>query len=239
MPFNRSSISSTISLPPPFKMPPHLVFGAGSFGDAKDGFVYTFGTPEKVTEVLDVLQRLDITELDSAAGYPVNGIPGQTEELLGESKAIERGFSICSKVQVVDLNGGHMSDELITASIDRTLASLGTSKLDLYYSHFPDPLTPLEEQAKSLNKQYLAGKFERVCFPWTPTTLRNTNTENRQLGICNYTAKETEQFFAICQEKGYIKPSVYQGQYNPLQRQSEDDLFPVLRAHNCAFYAYR
>lgn len=219
-------------------MPPHLVFGAGSFGGAKDIFTYGFDTPEKVTEVLDVLQRLEIAEIDSAAGYPPNGTPGQAEELLGQSKVIERGFNISSKVLVTGVEGGHMSDELVTASLDRTLTSLSTSKLDLYYSHFPDPLTSLEEQAKSFHKQHLAGKFERVCAP-QQMFIKVILTGCYQLGICNYTVEDTEKFFAICQEKGYIKPSVYQGQYNVLQRQIEDDLFPLLRANNCAFYAFR
>lgn len=47
-----------------------------------------------------------------------------------------------------------------------------------------------------------------------------------------------EEFFAICDEKGYVKPSVYQGQYNALQRHPENDLMPLLRKHNCAFFAY-
>ena len=48
-----------------------------------------------------------------------------------------------------------------------------------------------------------------------------------------------EKYFAICEEHGYVKPTVYQGQYNALYRGAEDDLLPILRKNNCAFYAYR
>ncbi len=37
---------------------------------------------------------------------------------------------------------------------------------------------------------------------------------------------------------GFVVPSVYQGNYNPVARRTEDEIFPVLRKHNIAFYAY-
>lgn len=48
-----------------------------------------------------------------------------------------------------------------------------------------------------------------------------------------------EEFLAICEEKAYVKPSVYQGQYNLLCRNIEKSLFPTLRKHNIVFNAYR
>ena len=47
------------------------------------------------------------------------------------------------------------------------------------------------------------------------------------------------KFFDICDEKGYVKPSVYQNNYSAIWRKSEEDMIPLLRRHNCAFYAYR
>ena len=43
----------------------------------------------------------------------------------------------------------------------------------------------------------------------------------------------------MCEEKGYIKPSVYQGCYNLIDRQPEQTLFPLLRKHGMVFNAYR
>lgn len=40
-------------------------------------------------------------------------------------------------------------------------------------------------------------------------------------------------------EKGFVKPSVYQGLYNLLSRQSEQSLLPLLRKHEIVFNAYR
>lgn len=47
------------------------------------------------------------------------------------------------------------------------------------------------------------------------------------------------EFIEICDRNGYIKPSVYQGQYNLVCRGSEDTLFPTLRKHGIVFNAFR
>jgi aflatoxin B1 aldehyde reductase len=47
-----------------------------------------------------------------------------------------------------------------------------------------------------------------------------------------------EEWLAIAEEKDYIKPSVFQGQYNLLCRIYESTLFPLLQKHGIAFVAY-
>lgn len=37
---------------------------------------------------------------------------------------------------------------------------------------------------------------------------------------------------------GYVKPGVYQGQYNLLARKPEELLMPLLRSNGISFYAY-
>lgn len=71
-----------------------------------------------------------------------------------------------------------------------------------------------------MNQAYQAGRFKRF-------------------GLSNYTAQEVEEIVSICEKKGWVKPSVYQGQYNLIARVAEHELFPVLRKHNISFYAYR
>ncbi|KAH8900283.1 Aldo/keto reductase [Thozetella sp. PMI_491] len=198
-------------------MPPHIVFGAGGIGTTAKGFIYNFDTAEKVNELLTVLQELGINELDSAASYPPTN-PWNTETLLGESKAIEKGFIIDSKV-LGRRAGGKLTDEGIGISVDKTLHLTGAKKIRTLYVHAPDPQTPLEVTAAGFDSQYKKGKFER-------------------LGLCNYSAKELERYFEICEEKGYVKPTVIQDQYNAAYRGPEADIIPLLRKHNCAFYAF-
>jgi len=42
----------------------------------------------------------------------------------------------------------------------------------------------------------------------------------------------------IAKEKGFVAPTIYQCNYSPVSRITEDLLFPVLRRHGIAFYAY-
>ncbi len=48
-----------------------------------------------------------------------------------------------------------------------------------------------------------------------------------------------EEFIQICKDNNYVKPHVYQGQYNVVCRRIETTLFPILRANGMAFAAYR
>lgn len=42
----------------------------------------------------------------------------------------------------------------------------------------------------------------------------------------------------ICKRNSYILPTVYQGNYNAVTRNNEDELFPALRKLGISFYAY-
>lgn len=42
----------------------------------------------------------------------------------------------------------------------------------------------------------------------------------------------------ICEAKGYIKPTAYQGIYNAVHRNVEPELFPCLRKYGLSFYEY-
>lgn len=47
-----------------------------------------------------------------------------------------------------------------------------------------------------------------------------------------------EEWLHIADEKGLVKPTVYQGQYNLLCRTYETTLLPLLRKHNISFVAF-
>ena len=49
---------------------------------------------------------------------------------------------------------------------------------------------------------------------------------------------EVERIVDICRSKGYIQPTVYQGNYSPVARLQETKLFPTLRRLDFSFYAY-
>jgi aflatoxin B1 aldehyde reductase len=59
-----------------------------------------------------------------------------------------------------------------------------------------------------------------------------------QFGLSNFTAPDVQNIYSICKAKAYPLPTVYQGNYNPVARHVEADLFPLLRRLDIAFYAY-
>jgi aflatoxin B1 aldehyde reductase len=89
----------------------------------------------------------------------------------------------------------------------------------VYYIHSPDPSLDLEDMLKGINDAYRAGYFKRF-------------------GLSNFTANDVERVYALCKEKGYPLPTVYQGNYSPVARRTETELLPTLRKLNIAFYAY-
>ncbi|QIW98195.1 hypothetical protein AMS68_003713 [Peltaster fructicola] len=60
----------------------------------------------------------------------------------------------------------------------------------------------------------------------------------KRFGLSNFKVEDVQKAYDICKAKGYPLPSVYQGNYNPVARLQEDDLFPLLRKLNMSFYVY-
>ncbi|KAI0099188.1 Aldo/keto reductase [Nemania sp. FL0031] len=192
---------------------PQLIFGGASIGAA-------FTTREQVVELLRTLQSLGVTRIDTAARYPPTNF-GASERLLGEARVADLGFSIDSKIFVGSVAEGslapHAIETSMTQSYDRM--QLHGHRLNVLHCHRPDPETPLAEQAKALDAQYRAGLFEK-------------------LGVSNFGPELLDEFIQICDENGYVKPQVYQGQYNLVCRNIEKTLFPALRKHGMVFSAY-
>jgi len=156
-------------------------------------------------------------DIDTARAYPV-GRGGTCEKLLGEDELrLSKWANVSTKVSSF-MPGSHRTKN-IAMSIDRSLDALNTDTVDIMYLHAPDRATPFKETCEAMNKAYLEGKFERF-------------------GLSNYSVEAVEEIVQICEENGWVKPSVYQGQYNPICRGGEIKLFEVLRQHNIAFYAY-
>ena len=169
-------------------------------------------TPEQVHDVLTVVKRHKIKELDTARVY--NG--GKSEELLGECSA-GKDFAISTKVPA--FSPGSLSAKNIEEKCNTSLKALKQEKIDIYYFHGPDRQTTYEESCHAVDKLYREGKFERF-------------------GVSNLHVDEVEKIHEICKREGYVLPSVYQGGYNPAGRSVEKQLLPTLRELGMVFYAF-
>jgi aflatoxin B1 aldehyde reductase len=175
-----------------------------------------FGTPDNVRHFLDYFYNRGYRDLDTARAYSPHA-PGTAEPLLGAAEAGER-FNIDTKI--LSVGDRPHTREKIEQNINDSLAALKVPQVDVEYLHAPDRTTPFEETCEAIDKAYREGKF-------------------RRFGLSNYTAQEVERIVQICEQRGFIKPSVYQGQYNAVVRGGEKELFPTLRKHQIAFFAWR
>ncbi|KAE8150621.1 putative aldo/keto reductase [Aspergillus avenaceus] len=193
---------------------PQLIYGGAGIGQE-------WTTRESISELLQTLESLGISRIDTAPRYPSTK-PGESERLLGENGAAERGFTIDTKILVSSPGASgtlepQAVDESLNTSYDRLRFPVG-EKINVLYCHMPDPTTPLEEQAAGLDAQYRRGRFER-------------------LGVSNFSPDLLAQLLDICERNGYVKPTVVQNMYNLVDRESEQ-IIPLLRKHGIAFNAY-
>lgn len=93
------------------------------------------------------------------------------------------------------------------------------AQLDVLFIHAPDPRVPLEETLSGIDALHREGAF-------------------RRFGLSNYGAGEVEEVVRLCGDRGFVRPSVFEGSYNAFARQAEAGLLPVLRRHGISLYAY-
>ncbi|KAF3765558.1 Aldo/keto reductase [Cryphonectria parasitica EP155] len=196
-----------------------IVFGAMTLGKegSEQGRVHSL---EDCTKILDVFQAHGHNEIDTARLYS----GGSSEEYLGQLKWQERGLIMDTKLAPVgrlrpELGRYTHAKEDVGPGLQDSLDALQTDKVDLWYLHAPDHLTPYAETLEAVNELYKAGYFQRF-------------------GISNFSAWEVAQVCELCDRNGWKKPDVYQGVYNALHRIVEPELFPCLRHYGIAFYEF-
>lgn len=118
-------------------------------------------TPSEAESTLLLNRALDlgVTFLDTAAIYGEGG----NERLVGKAVMHRRGeFTLASKCVLGVRDGKRVLDgspAAITASVDASLAQLGTDHIDLLYLHRLDQQVPIEESVGALVRAKEAGKI--------------------------------------------------------------------------------
>jgi aflatoxin B1 aldehyde reductase len=166
-----------------------VVLGTASVG-SKLSPLAKITTVEEASKFVTLFRSRGYADIDTARAYPV-GRGGTCEKLLGEEELrLGKWANVSTKVSSF-MPGSHRAKN-IAMSIDRSLEALNTDAVDVMYLHAPDRATPFKETCEAMNKAYLEGKFERF-------------------GLSNYSVEEVEQVVKVCEENGFVKPSVYQG----------------------------
>ncbi|KAI1610416.1 NADP-dependent oxidoreductase domain-containing protein [Exophiala viscosa] len=199
------------------KQQPNIILGCASFGSPEDPTTKTH-TSAQAEVLFNVLTSYGHSTIDTSRRYPPTR-PGTSEEVIGATlSSTETASNIVIDTKVLSAPGCH-KPENIAKSIADSLNALGVSSVHTIYLHFPDRTQPLTNPVSALSHAVSTGQA-------------------KQWGISNYTLADVQEILSLCKQHDWIPPAVFQGEYNPLNREAESELIPYLHEHGVAFYAY-
>jgi L-glyceraldehyde 3-phosphate reductase len=181
------------------------------------GLWHNFGGVDTLENSRAMLRRafdLGITHFDLANNYgPPYGSAEQTfGKLLKDDFAPYRDELIISTKAGYDMWAGPYgnwgSRKYLLASLDQSLRRMGLEYVDIFYSHRPDPDTPIEETMGALDHAVRSGKALYA-------------------GISNYSPEQTTAAVAILRRLG-TPCLIHQFKYSMFQRTPEKGLLNVL-----------
>ncbi|MBW3092565.1 aldo/keto reductase [Bifidobacterium sp. 82T10] len=194
-----------------------LVLGGNTFGWTSDE-----ATSRKVLDEYVEAGGNFIDTADVYSAWAPGNAGGESEIILGRWLAVRSNRDqvvVATKVSEHPQYKGLSHDNVIAAA-NESLLRLGVDAIDLYYAHFDDKNTPLEETAAAFDELVKAGKI-------------------RAIGLSNYTADRIEEWFRIAREHGYALPVALEPHYNLVARGNyERTLAPVAARENLAVFPY-
>jgi L-glyceraldehyde 3-phosphate reductase len=191
------------------------------------GLWHNFGGVDTYENGRAMLRRafdLGITHFDLANNY--GPPPGSAEEMFG--RMLKTDFAPYRDEMIISSKAGYTmwpgpygdwgSRKYLIASLDQTLKRMGLDYVDIFYSHRPDPNTPLEETMGALDSVVRQGKALYV-------------------GISNYSAEQTLEAVKILKELG-TPLVIHQPNYSMFNRWIEDGLQDVLQENGVGSIAF-
>lgn len=187
-----------------------LCLGAMTFGND-----WGIGaSPEDSVRVIDRYLDLGGNFIDSANIYA----KGHSEKILGDhlgrhpSKRdrVVIATKFCGSMHLKDPNSGGAHRKGIMAACDESLRRLQTPYIDLYWLHFWDRFTPIEETMRALDDLVRAGKVRYIGFSDTPA----------------WKCTQAQMFAAA---HAFAPLIALQIEYNLIERTVEGELVPMAR----------
>ncbi len=181
------------------------------------GWWYNFGSVDVFENSRLIARRafdLGITHFDLANNY--GPPPGSAEETFG--RLFKQDFHPYRDELIISTKAGYDmwpgpygewgSRKYMLASLDQSLARMGVDYVDIFYSHRPDPETPLEETMGALDAAVRQGKALYV-------------------GISSYNPEQTRRAVKILRDMG-TPCLIHQPEYSMFDREIEQGLLDVL-----------
>jgi L-glyceraldehyde 3-phosphate reductase len=191
------------------------------------GLWHNFGGVDVFENCRAMLRRsfdLGITHFDLANNY--GPPPGSAEEtfgrLLREDLGAYRDELIISTKAGYEMWPGPYGEwgsrKYLLASLDQSLKRMGLDYVDIFYSHRPDPETPVEETMAALDQAVRSGKALYAA-------------------ISNYSAEQTEAALKALRQLG-TPCLIHQMKYSMFLRTAEQGLFGVLEKEGVGGIAF-
>lgn len=182
----------------------------------------TFGSEADEAESALMFNRcrdIGINFFDCANNYS----DGRAELILGKLiQTCRDEVVITSKVSQrvgSDVNALGSSRRHIMQSIEQSLKRLQTDRIDLYFIHHFDPLTPMDETLRALDDLVHQGK---VLY----------------LGVSNWAAWQIAKALGISEKNHLARFECIEPMYNLLKRQAEVEILPLARSEKLGVIPY-
>ncbi|MDR1557533.1 MAG: aldo/keto reductase [Tannerellaceae bacterium] len=191
------------------------------------GLWHNFGSVDVFSRFIRIAHTAfdnGITHFDLANNY--GPVYGSAEENFGQ--ILKKGLGRYRDELIISSKAGYDmwpgpygnwgSRKYLMASLDQSLKRMGLDYVDIFYSHRPDPLTPVEETMGALADIVRQGKALYA-------------------GISNYNDIETKAALAAL-KKHQVPCLIHQPKYSMFERWVEPKLLPLLKDEGVGLIAF-
>lgn len=186
-----------------------VALGTGNFGTG-----WGHGADPDIAEaILNAYSEAGGNFIDTADVYQF----GQSEELLGkllqgrrEDFVLATKFTRGAAPNTNRLVTGN-SRKAIIASVEASLKRLKTDRIDIYWAHWPDQVTPTEEIVRGFENLARSGKILYA-------------------GLSNFPAWRLARAVTLAELTGAVPIAAAQFEHSLVRREAEADLFPASNA---------
>ncbi len=189
-----------------------LCLGTMMFGDRTDW--------PAANEIVAAARDAGVNCIDTADVYA----KGESERITGGAIAGSRDRWILATkagnaMRPDEHNNGGLSRRWLLRACDESLARLATDWIDIYYLHYDDAVTPVEEFVGAVGDLIRSGKI-------------------RYFGLSNFRGWRIAEVVSACARLGVPRPVVCQPYYNLLNRMPEVEILPACDYHGIGVATY-
>lgn len=191
------------------------------------GLWHNFGGVDTLDNMRAILCRafdLGVTHFDLANNY--GPPPGSAEENFG--RVLRDDLRAWRDEMIISTKAGYLmwpgpygdwgSRKYLLSSLDQSLQRMGLDYVDIFYSHRPDPETPIEETMSALDHAVRSGKALYA-------------------GISNYDPQQTAKAVQVLRQLG-TPCVIHQMKYSMFVRTPEGGLFETLEKEGVGGIAF-